>query len=404
MKSDLEKILAQQEYIQRLIDPYGSLRNQHLLTAADQVASLHGRNIGDMWTPESIRLFAGLTEIHRGSLSDVVGLYTSPVRTAADELIGSLGLDPRLSGNDQLITTLTAANGAYESQFRLPELSEVSNLARSAIEKYSIAGSIFGKDLYLQESLAGMAQPWLHQLHESASVGAMARLIAIGQGIERFPVYDEGFAQELRKNLGDWRDATTPPMEVMVDPVKRTQMYIDRGFDRELTDFTSLAFDEGLQAAGLTDDEDEDGSSGDDVVLRSTVAFEQLTRFERAVRHFIVVVMVQAFGDDWIQKRVPAATVDIWTDKQQKAIKAGQPEHPLIDYADFGEYLQIIERKDNWREVFCHSFKRQEDVRESFQRLAPVRNATMHSRIITLDDHLMLKVETRRVLRAIGHL
>ena len=39
---------------------------------------------------------------------------------------------------------------------------------------------------------------------------------------------------------------------------------------------------------------------------------------------------------------------------------------------------------------------------ESFQRLFPVRIATMHARLINWDDELLLLVETKRVLRAIG--
>lgn len=404
MKSELEKILAQQDHIQRMINPYGSLRHQYLSDVAGRVASISSHSLGESWTPERIRMLAGLTDDTFGNLSAAISLHTASVRTAVDELREKCGFSSAFSSNEQLITSLTTARGVYESQFRLPEVNELGDLAQAAVGMYGIAGELFGEAAYLKESLASIVQPWLHLSHESASLGAMARLISIGQGIERFPVYDEGFAQELRRNLGDWRDAATPPMQVMIDPVQRTQLYVDRGFDRDLTDFTSRAFDEGLQAAGLSDEEPTDDSSGDEVVLRSTVAYEQIMRFERAVRHFIVTLMVEAFGDDWATRRVPPALVEGWMDKQKKAIKAGQPEHPLIDYAEFGEYLQIIERKDNWREIFCHRFKRQEDLRESFQRLAPVRNATMHSRIITLDDHLMLKVETRRVLKAIGHL
>lgn len=84
-----------------------------------------------------------------------------------------------------------------------------------------------------------------------------------------------------------------------------------------------------------------------------------------------------------------------------QAVKGGQPEQPLIDYADFADYRQIIERKDNWNTVFKPVFGRAEDVRESFQRLFPVRIATMHARIVTQDDELLLVVETKRVLKAI---
>jgi hypothetical protein len=46
-------------------------------------------------------------------------------------------------------------------------------------------------------------------------------------------------------------------------------------------------------------------------------------------------------------------------------------------------------------------FVRKEDVQESFMRLFPVRICTMHARIILLDDELLLRLETCRILRAI---
>lgn len=82
-------------------------------------------------------------------------------------------------------------------------------------------------------------------------------------------------------------------------------------------------------------------------------------------------------------------------------MKDGCPEEPLINYADFTEYKAIIERRDNWSAVFKSVFGRPEDIRESFQRMFPVRIATMHARLITSDDELLLLVETRRILRAI---
>jgi len=48
------------------------------------------------------------------------------------------------------------------------------------------------------------------------------------------------------------------------------------------------------------------------------------------------------------------------------------------------------------------AFDRLENVQEFFQRLFPIRIATMHSRFITLDDELYPEFETCRVLRAIG--
>jgi hypothetical protein len=88
---------------------------------------------------------------------------------------------------------------------------------------------------------------------------------------------------------------------------------------------------------------------------------------------------------------------DQWIRKRETAVARGETARALIDYADFTE--AIIERNDNWQTVFRHVFERQEDVRESFQRLFPVRICTMHARTVTLEDELFLVAETTRLLR-----
>ena len=91
-----------------------------------------------------------------------------------------------------------------------------------------------------------------------------------------------------------------------------------------------------------------------------------------------------------------------WEEKRQADIITGNSGQALIEYADFSDYRMIIERADNWRGVFKHVFQRPEDIRESLQRLNPVRIATMHSRTVTMEDELLLMVEIKRVLKAIN--
>jgi hypothetical protein len=52
-------------------------------------------------------------------------------------------------------------------------------------------------------------------------------------------------------------------------------------------------------------------------------------------------------------------------------------EQPLIAYADFSDYLPIIERADNWNRIFKAVFNRKIDVQESFIRLHLIRICTM---------------------------
>jgi hypothetical protein len=112
--------------------------------------------------------------------------------------------------------------------------------------------------------------------------------------------------------------------------------------------------------------------------------------------------MLKAVGLKWIKQRVPEKIRNDWEKRKQEDLNRGGPDQPLIEYADFTDYLQIIVRADNWNDVFKPVFRRQENVRESFQRLFPIRLCTMHARIITQEDEIYLYAETMRISKAIS--
>jgi Swt1-like HEPN len=136
-------------------------------------------------------------------------------------------------------------------------------------------------------------------------------------------------------------------------------------------------------------------------LARTNAAHDQLQRLERMLRKFIDRQMTNAFGPDWPQHQLPNGVFEKWREKRRTAEQYGAEKLPLIEYADFTEYEPLICRRDNWREVFGTIFKRQESVRECFQRLYPIRLDTMHARLITQDDELFLRVEIKRLVKVI---
>lgn len=91
----------------------------------------------------------------------------------------------------------------------------------------------------------------------------------------------------------------------------------------------------------------------------------------------------------------------IYSPKTSAELEDASADWPLICYADFTDYILVITKRDNWP-LFARWFKRVESVRESFQRLYPIRLDTMHDRSIAEPDELLLLVETRRLMDAIG--
>lgn len=307
------------------------------------------------------------------------------------------------------VSALSAFGSAASRDFayRFAEYDEIGVLAEQAIaadrlSAYAYAGSVgLGS---LAARMEAMCVPWLKTAHELESVSAFAHLQTVGDLVHDVAPYAQGAAAYLRADLGDWRDTLALPVESPLNADERTEIYQAQGFNAELTAFPPPAFLRSALIARLLEVEEEDlGEWCDadaDELARNKAAFNRLQHFELALRKFIVKTMLAAFGDTWMHRRLPAGMLDKWIAKRDTAVRTGAQELALIDYADFTDYLPVIEKKENWRELYQNIFKRPEDIKESLQRMYPVRIATMHARVVTLDDTLLLMVETKRVTRA----
>jgi len=429
MSDEIRRILDEQARRQALMDPYSDIRKY--LGPDDSVTKVLG--VDDLSArllqghQERDRLLAGL--LSPGAPPSSIGpwLAADGVDKAIEQIkrqhlatpleeARRLGLLDETADIRRSMATAQEAVHAYEQLFRLPAESEIERLARESVEKTSLTHILFGRERTLEEAMAGMHAPWLKETQVQSSAQAFAELIGIGRGIERNQPFDLAFTKALRPALGDWRETLVQEHLELADPRLRLAFYRQRGFDSGLTDFTSTAFHEGLRIAGLfnarlespalapraprAEPPPEGGSAEteDDAALR---AFSSLRTFEISVRQFIVERLQAAFGAKWTKRGLPKDVVENCELKKARAEAVGADELPLIDYADFSDYIKIIDRADNWRDIFQAVFARKEDVKESFQRLGPVRISTMHSRLVLQEDELLLAVETRRVLKAI---
>ena len=302
----------------------------------------------------------------------------------------------------------------FERQFRLPLLPEIPNLLRelkidrtvTALEHYR------DRTTELSRAMEAMTTPWLNEQEQIRSLTGFFGLQEIGHVLNKKSIFSIESEERLRSYLGDWRGPIDWPSAIFTDPVERSYFYIDRGLDPTLTEFPVAAFDEAITIAGIKrplpsrmdaydyahkhELDDEEGFE------RNNVAHDRLQRFESYIRSFIDQRMTAAVGENWIKHRVTGDIRQQWKDKRKKAIENGEPERPLIEYADFTDYELIIVRNDNWTEVFAPIFQRKTLVHESFQRLYPIRVCTMHARIITQEDQLYLFTETQLLLKAMG--
>ena len=302
-------------------------------------------------------------------------------------------------------------DNSVTNAYRLMQANEIGSLAKQVIDGDRLTAFAFADRLAVESltsRMSTMEMPWLNIADTARSVAAFAHVQAIGDIVHGAPPFASEVAGWLRADLGDWRDAVTMRPDDLIDPGLRTKLYVERGINRTLTEFTPQAFHQTVAIARLTEVEwvevEDWCPASTDELVRNKTAFHRLQQFEMAIRRFIVAAMTAEFGDDWMVRQLPNGMLDAWKQKQQSDVKAGAAARPLIDYADFTDYLPVIERRDNWSRVFKPIFGRPEDIRESLQRLYPVRLATMHARVITHDDTLLLMVETKRVVKSFGKL
>lgn len=300
---------------------------------------------------------------------------------------------------------------AAHSMFQRPEMDALNALKQQLstnrftdiFERYHM------ETRAVSAAMEAMRSPWLDMHNQARSITAFVELHGIGHALATVPSFDDHLTIALRTELGDWRGPLVMDATALLDPTARTQFYVARGFDVALTDFPPEALRDGLQSAGLykpadpvQDDAQENGEELEQGFMRTNEAHDRLMRFEYHLRVFIDGKMTETFGPRWIRQRVPEQVRRNWEQKRDADRAAKRPERALIDYSDLSDYPPIIMRNDNWRDVFGDIFGHKSSVEESFRRLYPVRNCTMHASLITPNDALFLLVEVRRLGQAFG--
>jgi hypothetical protein len=331
-----------------------------------------------------------------GPLADLKKLGLFDVRK---DLLQDFGIDRSVLQN-------------FEARFRFPDTMEAARLAAEFATSFAakafeaVTGSI-----NVRQAMESMKSPWLDIAYPLASASAFAAIQEIGNAISVVPAFDSDLASVLRLELGDWREPIAWPSAIFTDLEARSHFYANLGVNASLTAMPAEAFRESLAIAGLVDasppvveeygtpeaeeirDDEEEGFE------RTNEAHNRLQRLETQLRRFIHAVMAEAAGTDWPKHRMPPDTVNAWRERKKLAQRTTDVDLPLIVYADFTDYERVICKRDNWK-LFEKYFDRMESVRESLQRLYPIRIDTMHSRLITQDDELFLRVECRRLMRA----
>lgn len=397
----------------------GNLSSRLEVAAAHRHTALAAEQMQEAIAASGIAgTLAGGSEF-RQFLEDVK-LRDEVLRASAEPLAGLrvTGAFDRISEEMSALRQANEAITEYEARFRNPAIAESARLCSEffASDASQHLAECVAREAEVRGAMEKMLSPWLSAENPFVSVGAFAGLQGISSAIATMHPFKDALAETLRVDLGDWRDAITWPESVLADPIARRESYGDLGLNLTLTNFPAPAFEEVLDITELrdkpselvdrygepippSDDEEEEFS-----LKRTNMAHDWLQRLERRLRKFIGDAMIQAFGSGWPKTRLPKDVYEYCQEKKREAEQNGESGQPLIAYANFTHYEKIICRKDNFRQVFKAHFGRPEIVRECLQRLYLPRNQTMHARLITLEDELLMYAEIKRLMKLIDGL
>lgn len=365
------------------------------LSAADQLRATET-------IPRELR--EALEETHRAGLHDAISATVAESKRVQQMLES---LQPPQSA------ALEVARHHLEPWRGLPaaDLDRIGSQLRDGLDAVSRQAALAAFRPGYEElaTMAARARPAWEELAASQTASyAFAAMASLREAIERAPFAEPAIAA-LRSQLGDW-SAIRLSAELF-DQQQRQEVYRRVGFDARLVAVAPATFDAMLGAtelrpakppplrriyvsADLIEIED------DEELERAAEDYRVLYRFESQLRGFVADVLSKEAGSDWVKQRVPPDCLKNWRDRREKDRKAKKHVHPLLSYADLGDWSKIIQRNDNWP-LFEPIFRRKVLVEAAFIRLIPLRNDVAHMRPLTEADRLVFYAEIQQLWVAI---
>jgi len=126
---------------------------------------------------------------------------------------------------------------------------------------------------------------------------------------------------------------------------------------------------------------------------------------ENGLREFIIYELEKNYGARWYKQGLPGDILNKYKIGIQieRNVKWSQmiPHHPIY-YIDFPDLKKIIERGDNWKNVFQKTFQKKDVFIGTLSEIEFIRNKIAHNRKVTLDDTEILKSAFVKLSDSIG--
>lgn len=120
---------------------------------------------------------------------------------------------------------------------------------------------------------------------------------------------------------------------------------------------------------------------------------------EKTLRQ-LVVDQLSMISERWWKQRIPGdvrkKAEDRKKDEEEKLVHTVDL-HPIW-YVDFLDYVNIVTRKDNWRDVFKKIFRNKDHFRGTMEKLSPIRNKIAHMRPLSVREKINLDALSQDIL------
>lgn len=137
---------------------------------------------------------------------------------------------------------------------------------------------------------------------------------------------------------------------------------------------------------------------------RQEEPYKILQKLETQLRQCIQT-QLETESKNWWKERVPKDVQEKAELRKTKNEKQW-PWHtskdlPFIFHIDFTDYVKIITRRDNWKQVFKEIFKDKEAISVKLRELEPIRNAIAHFRGLSRREVDKLKLLSEEIISCI---
>jgi hypothetical protein len=147
-------------------------------------------------------------------------------------------------------------------------------------------------------------------------------------------------------------------------------------------------------------------TSKHDLVPRDNIEiYEYIYCIETSLRELIIESLEKVSGSKWYNARLPNDVLTKYRNAKsfEQNIKWVQlvPHHPIY-YIDFSDIKKVIEKNDNWKDVFESIFGRKEIVTTTLTEIEFIRNKVAHNRKVAARDVDIVKSGYTKILNTIG--